>query len=188
MMNNTEARIREFAHQIWEQEGRPVGQEYRHWEMACNLAGAHNDDDAEELGSGHVISIIAPDEPFDPNPKPEIDPAPAQPGQSNPTPKPEIEPQPPQPEQPASPNVPVDPISPVETPPHISPTPPATPIQPADPVQPGNPSQPIQPYDSKYTAETTRMALQEDGVVSAATKTSRARKTKSTTQQGSIGL
>lgn len=29
-----EQRIREIAHRLWEQEGRPSGQEQRHWEMA----------------------------------------------------------------------------------------------------------------------------------------------------------
>ena len=32
-----EQRIRELAHQIWESEGRPDGQDTRHWEMACKL-------------------------------------------------------------------------------------------------------------------------------------------------------
>lgn len=37
-MNINEHRVREFAHQIWESEGRPDGQAHRHWEMACRLA------------------------------------------------------------------------------------------------------------------------------------------------------
>lgn len=37
-----ESRIREFAYQIWESEGRPVGHEARHWEMACKLAAAES--------------------------------------------------------------------------------------------------------------------------------------------------
>jgi hypothetical protein len=39
-MSVDEKRIREFAYQIWESEGRPEGQEARHWEMACSLANA----------------------------------------------------------------------------------------------------------------------------------------------------
>ena len=39
-MNTADKRIREFAYQIWESEGRPDGQEARHWEMACKLAEA----------------------------------------------------------------------------------------------------------------------------------------------------
>jgi hypothetical protein len=39
-MSVDEKRIREFAYQIWESEGRPEGQEARHWEMACKLAEA----------------------------------------------------------------------------------------------------------------------------------------------------
>jgi hypothetical protein len=37
-MNLNENRVREFAYQIWESEGRPHGQHHRHWEMACKLA------------------------------------------------------------------------------------------------------------------------------------------------------
>ena len=39
-MSADEKRIREFAYQIWESEGKPVGQEERHWEMARKLAEA----------------------------------------------------------------------------------------------------------------------------------------------------
>lgn len=37
-MTINENRVREFAHQIWESEGKPHGQDQRHWEMACRLA------------------------------------------------------------------------------------------------------------------------------------------------------
>ncbi|WP_417702555.1 DUF2934 domain-containing protein [Pseudomonas sp.] len=39
-MNIDEQRIREFAFQIWESEGRPHGQDERHWQMATKLAEA----------------------------------------------------------------------------------------------------------------------------------------------------
>ncbi|MCW2271074.1 hypothetical protein D9M73_230120 [compost metagenome] len=39
-MSVEEKRIREFAYQIWESEGKPEGQESRHWEMARKLAEA----------------------------------------------------------------------------------------------------------------------------------------------------
>ena len=39
-MSIDDKRIREFAYQIWESEGKPEGQEARHWEMACKLAEA----------------------------------------------------------------------------------------------------------------------------------------------------
>jgi len=42
-MSTDEKRIREFAYQIWESEGRPEGQEARHWEMARRLAAASTD-------------------------------------------------------------------------------------------------------------------------------------------------
>lgn len=111
-MNAHEECIRDFAHQIWESEGCPVGHEYRHWEMACKLAETKKGAHLEEKVTSQIKSVIAPEEPLPPNPKPEIDPAPTRP------------------EQPTRPNVPVDPISPTQPPPHISPTPPPQPIQP----------------------------------------------------------
>lgn len=63
-----------------------------------------------EKVTGNIQSIIAPDEPF--NPDPEINPE---------TPEPEIPTQPPDPNiSPPSPS-PVNPTSPTELPPHIEP-------------------------------------------------------------------
>ncbi|WHS62863.1 DUF2934 domain-containing protein [Pseudomonas sp. G2-4] len=39
-MSTDDKRIREFAYQIWESEGKPTGHEKRHWEMARKLAEA----------------------------------------------------------------------------------------------------------------------------------------------------
>ncbi|MCY1459630.1 hypothetical protein D9M71_771220 [compost metagenome] len=39
-MSVDEKRVREFAYQIWESEGKPVGEEERHWDMARKLAEA----------------------------------------------------------------------------------------------------------------------------------------------------
>jgi hypothetical protein len=36
-MANRDARIRELAHHLWEQEGRPQGRDEAHWEMAKEL-------------------------------------------------------------------------------------------------------------------------------------------------------
>lgn len=41
-MSIEEKRIREFAYQIWESEGKPEGQESRHWDMARKLAEAES--------------------------------------------------------------------------------------------------------------------------------------------------
>ncbi|MFK8330519.1 DUF2934 domain-containing protein [Pseudomonas sp. BJa5] len=41
-MSVEEKRIREFAYQIWESEGKPEGQESRHWDMARKLAEAES--------------------------------------------------------------------------------------------------------------------------------------------------
>ncbi|WP_417780869.1 DUF2934 domain-containing protein [Stutzerimonas xanthomarina] len=42
-MTKHEQRIRELAYDIWVSEGRPHGQDERHWEMARKLAEAEND-------------------------------------------------------------------------------------------------------------------------------------------------
>jgi len=39
-MSTEDKRIRELAHQIWESEGKPHGEDTRHWEMARKLAEA----------------------------------------------------------------------------------------------------------------------------------------------------
>ncbi len=172
-MNAFEQRVRELAYQIWESEGCPIGHEYRHWEIACKLAQTPTNLNNDSLGSATVLSIIAPEEPFDPNPKPEIDPAPPQPGQPSSPPSPKPQPS-------TNPEEPADPIAPVEDPPHISPTPPPEPIHPTDPVAPGNPNQPIQPYASKRTMEAAKAALAIDGVKPARNKKPRElRKTQS---------
>lgn len=156
----SEQSVRECAYQIWESEGRPVGQESRHWNMACKLVAGRNNKDSDAPGSSHVLSVIAPEEPSNPDPL--------------------TNPEPPNP-------LPVDPVTPVEVPPHISPMPPVQPGHPADPVQPDNPAKPIQPYTSKRTIAATKSALAEDGVKPAAEKKqTKSRKPKTTKGQDSV--
>lgn len=94
-MNTYEERVREFAHQIWESEGRPIGHECRHWDMACKLVEGLNNEDKNLEGSGQILSVISPGEPIKPAPEP----------------VPEIVPQPEQPDVPANP-VPHQPLQP----------------------------------------------------------------------------
>ncbi len=42
MPDDREARIRERAHAIWEEEGRPVGKEREHWERAAKEVDAQS--------------------------------------------------------------------------------------------------------------------------------------------------
>lgn len=51
-MSLPEQQIRELAYQIWESEGKPHGQEARHWDIACKLA-------AESLAPAHVATATA---------------------------------------------------------------------------------------------------------------------------------
>lgn len=54
-MNLNENRVREFAYQIWESEGRPQGEASRHWEMACKLAKSEvsKDKDPQQAAPQH---------------------------------------------------------------------------------------------------------------------------------------
>ena len=47
-MKKDEQRIRELAYDIWVSEGRPHGQDERHWEMARKLAEAESGNPAAE--------------------------------------------------------------------------------------------------------------------------------------------
>jgi DUF2934 family protein len=58
MTNEHEQRIRELAHHIWESEGRPQGEEVRHWHMAERLIEAS--DLAKAAGSGSRAAPKAP--------------------------------------------------------------------------------------------------------------------------------
>jgi len=57
-MTNREHRIREIAHRLWEEEGRPHHQEKRHWDMAERLvheeerAGAKSENGAKAEAGG----------------------------------------------------------------------------------------------------------------------------------------
>jgi hypothetical protein len=37
-IDNREERIRETAYRLWEEDGRPIGQAERHWDLARKLA------------------------------------------------------------------------------------------------------------------------------------------------------
>src|SRR5690606_12511983 len=42
-MNLNEHRVREYAYYLWEAEGKPHGQDTKHWEIACKLATAEEE-------------------------------------------------------------------------------------------------------------------------------------------------
>ena len=46
-MNSRDDRIREIAHRLWEEEGRPANQEERHWQMAESAVEQEEADEAE---------------------------------------------------------------------------------------------------------------------------------------------
>lgn len=48
MMTSREQRVRMLAYRLWESEGRPDGQEARHWEMAERIVEAENAREEEQ--------------------------------------------------------------------------------------------------------------------------------------------
>lgn len=86
-------------------------QEYRPWKMPYMLTEAEKDESLEEV-TGDIPSIIGPDEPFDPDTSPEIDPV---------VPQPEVPTPPAHPTIPPHTNEQDDSAAPTQIPPHISP-------------------------------------------------------------------
>ncbi|MFY0730684.1 DUF2934 domain-containing protein [Pseudomonas sp. NFX15] len=68
-MSTDDKRIREFAYQIWESEGKPEGHEARHWEMARKLAEAEAL--APKKSAKAVASKTAPKETAEAKPRPD---------------------------------------------------------------------------------------------------------------------
>lgn len=52
MMTSREQRVRMLAYRLWESEGRPEGQEARHWEMAERIVEAENAREEEQEWQG----------------------------------------------------------------------------------------------------------------------------------------
>jgi hypothetical protein len=48
MNSNVEQKIRQRAHQIWEEEGKPLGQERAHWDRASREIAEETEDHASE--------------------------------------------------------------------------------------------------------------------------------------------
>ena len=61
MQHDVEQRIRERAHQIWEEEGRPHGRDREHWEQASreilgNQPADTARDEAEHKNKGAALA------------------------------------------------------------------------------------------------------------------------------------
>lgn len=76
-MNTNEQHVREFAYQIWESEGCPVGHSDRHWAMARKLAASHDEhshadtdvpasEPVEPISPGEPAHPVSPSEPIQP--------------------------------------------------------------------------------------------------------------------------
>jgi outer membrane biosynthesis protein TonB len=102
-MSTSEQRIREFAYQIWESEGKPHGHTERHWEMASKLAQAH-------AASANQPELKLQQQTASTEPAPSIEPiepiSPTQPAQPVPPSDPIQPTDPVQPNQPEQPNAP----------------------------------------------------------------------------------
>ncbi|QJQ95825.1 MULTISPECIES: DUF2934 domain-containing protein [Halomonadaceae] len=65
-MADDELRVRQLAYRIWESEGRPEGQQQRHWDMALKIVAAErasgHDAHVEEVGAPHDETPIFEDD------------------------------------------------------------------------------------------------------------------------------
>ena len=57
-MTDQDLRVRQLAYRIWESEGRPTGQEQRHWDMALKIVNAERT--SGEAASGDIPPTGAP--------------------------------------------------------------------------------------------------------------------------------
>lgn len=66
MAADDDQRVRQLAYRIWESEGRPEGQQQRHWDMALKIVAAErvagNDARVEEVGEPHDETPILEDD------------------------------------------------------------------------------------------------------------------------------
>jgi hypothetical protein len=71
-MNSRDDRIREIAHRLWEEDGRPPGEDARHWQMAESAAEQEEAEEAERK----IVEGVPPgetpaeDAPLPPTPPP----------------------------------------------------------------------------------------------------------------------
>lgn len=59
-MSNSEERIRQRAYEIWEQEGRPHGNDLKHWLAAFEEIGSARPKAARKALSGGQDVVVAP--------------------------------------------------------------------------------------------------------------------------------
>ena len=59
MQDSHENRIRALAYQIWESEGRPIGHESRHWEMASILAREQGTEELKKAVTTATNNVVA---------------------------------------------------------------------------------------------------------------------------------
>lgn len=71
MQDIHENRVRELAYQIWESEGRPIGHEFRHWQMASTLAGDQGNEKLEKAMKKSRNNIADESFNIDPSHKPD---------------------------------------------------------------------------------------------------------------------
>jgi len=58
-MQVNENRIREYAYQIWESEGKPEGKAEQHWRMACeSLESKYSGHEHEGIDGHHSDTFI----------------------------------------------------------------------------------------------------------------------------------
>ena len=66
MGGDMEERIRQRAHELWEQAGRPEGQQDRHWEQASREISAGGEPNLSTVAAGRMDATGIPSAPLSP--------------------------------------------------------------------------------------------------------------------------
>ena len=66
MSGDMEERVRQRAHELWEQAGRPEGQQDRHWEQASQEIPAEGEPNLSTVAAGRMEATGTPRAPLSP--------------------------------------------------------------------------------------------------------------------------
>ena len=67
MSGDREERVRQRAHELWEQAGRPEGQQDRHWEQAFQEIPAEGEPNLSTVAAGRMEATGTPPAPLSPS-------------------------------------------------------------------------------------------------------------------------
>lgn len=66
MSGDMEERVRQRAHELWEQAGRPEGQQEQHWRQASQEISAEGESNLSSVAAGRMEATGTPRAPLSP--------------------------------------------------------------------------------------------------------------------------